>query len=494
LVPPVTNASLGVAACRNELAGSAPTVAAAASAGPNAPSSAWPTGSTRLSHAPASAITASAGYNRQRGKQLRLRGTRTGSTHAATTPRDATGRVAPLAATPSTGAGKSARGGCVRWPSAAPAPLPPKLKAVSTRRRRRPLPSGRPEAERAAQEPRADAPPCTHHFPDRTPPHPVSLPPLPPPCPRARSSLFSSFAGIAGSASSDGATLPAQPPPSRGRPVPCCATAGVPTQACGAASPPPSPASLGDFPPPGCFLTTGNAPVPPVQAGAAGAAPSLPVPSLSVWQGVTARAPRALRTRRPRTPTWSERSASCATESRASADETKCCKKSPIGATPARPTKGASSGCSGTPAPATTAAPMAPAAAPAVPLPLPPPPSQSPPPPSLAPPPPPASPPAAAPPPPPAAAPPPPPASPPAAAPSAAPPLPPSPSPPPPAAAPPPPPASPPAAVSSAAPPSPPPLARHLRLPHHLLPPHQRRPPPQLPFATWPHSRHDGTR
>jgi len=125
----VTNASLGVAACRNELAGSAPTVAAAASAGPNAPSSAWPTGSTRLSHAPASAITASAGYNRQRGKQLRLRGTRTGSTHAATTPRDATGRVAPLAATPSTGAGKSARGGCVRWPSATPAPRPPETES-----------------------------------------------------------------------------------------------------------------------------------------------------------------------------------------------------------------------------------------------------------------------------------------------------------------------------------------------------------------------------
>ena len=39
-----------------------------------------------------------------------------------------------------------------------PPPLPPKLKAVSTSRRRRPLPSGRPEAERAAQEPRADAP------------------------------------------------------------------------------------------------------------------------------------------------------------------------------------------------------------------------------------------------------------------------------------------------------------------------------------------------
>ena len=38
-----------------------------------------------------------------------------------------------------------------------PPPLPPKLKAVSTNRRRRALPSGRPKAEGAESEPRADA-------------------------------------------------------------------------------------------------------------------------------------------------------------------------------------------------------------------------------------------------------------------------------------------------------------------------------------------------
>jgi len=39
-----------------------------------------------------------------------------------------------------------------------PPPLSPKMEAVSTHWRRRPLPSGRPEAERGAHEPRADAP------------------------------------------------------------------------------------------------------------------------------------------------------------------------------------------------------------------------------------------------------------------------------------------------------------------------------------------------
>jgi len=53
---------------------------------------------------------------------------------------------------------------------------------------------------------------------------------------------------------------------------------------------------MGDFSPPGCFLQTGHAAAPPLPAVAAGAAPPFPVPSLSVWEGVTARALRPPRT------------------------------------------------------------------------------------------------------------------------------------------------------------------------------------------------------
>jgi len=63
------------------------------------------------------------------GKGKACRGAAVGSTHAATAPPDATGRVAPQAATLSTGVAKSTKGRFIRWPSAAATPPPREIES-----------------------------------------------------------------------------------------------------------------------------------------------------------------------------------------------------------------------------------------------------------------------------------------------------------------------------------------------------------------------------